>query len=79
MASHVTGYESSRAFMELFRTKIERTYPKVSILQELWTALVQEWQQYPQHGLRRLIQGMRRRVQELYRIRGGLDSLLTVS
>jgi hypothetical protein len=70
MTSHVTGYESSRAFMELFRTKSERTYPKVSILQELGTALVQEWQQYPQHRLRRLIKGMRRRVQELYRIRG---------
>ena len=63
LASHVTGYESSRAFMELFRTKM-------SILQELETVLVQEWQQYPQHRLRRLIKGMRRRVQELYRIRG---------
>jgi hypothetical protein len=70
LASHVTGYESSKAFMELFRTKSERTYPKVSILQELETVLVQEWQQYPQHRLRRLIKGMRRRVQELRRIRG---------
>jgi hypothetical protein len=37
-------------------------------------ALVQGWQQYPQHRLRRLIHGMRRRVQELYRMRGGYIS-----
>ena len=47
-----------------------RTYPKVSILQELGTVLVQEWQQYLHHRLRGLIKGMRRRVQELYRIQG---------
>ena len=38
MASHVTGYESSRAFMKLFTTKSDPTYTKVSILQELGTA-----------------------------------------
>jgi hypothetical protein len=29
------------------------------------------WQQYPQYRLRRLIHGIRRRFQELYRMRGG--------
>jgi hypothetical protein len=68
--SATTWYSIPYALIELFRTKSERTYPNVSILQELGTVLVQEWQQYPQHRLRCLIKGMRRRVQELYRIRG---------
>jgi hypothetical protein len=38
---------------------------------QLGTALVQGWQQYPQHRLRRLIHGIRRRFHELYRMRGG--------
>ncbi len=58
--------------MELFRTKSERTFPKASKnIQELGTALVQEWQQYPQRKLRRLVHGMRILDQELYRMRGG--------
>jgi hypothetical protein len=44
LASHVTGYESDKAFMGLSRTKSERTYPNVSSIQELGTDLVQEWQ-----------------------------------
>jgi hypothetical protein len=44
LASHVTGYESDKAFMGLSRTKSERTYPNVSNIQELGTDLVQEWQ-----------------------------------
>ena len=50
--------------------KVNARTPKCQNIQELRTALVQEWQQYPQHRLRRLIHGMRRRVQELYRKRG---------
>ena len=30
LVSHVTGYESDKAFMGLSRTKSERTYPEVS-------------------------------------------------
>jgi uncharacterized coiled-coil protein SlyX len=69
MLDHIGPY---RAFMELFRTKSERTYPKASKnIQELGTALVQEWQQYPQRKLRRLVHRMRILDQELYRMRGG--------
>jgi hypothetical protein len=51
--------------------KVNARTPKCQNIQELGTALVQGLQQYPQHRLRRLIHGMRRRVQELYRMRGG--------
>ena len=51
--------------------KVNARIPKCQTIQELRTALVQEWQQYPQHKLRRLVHGMRRRVRELYRVRGG--------
>jgi hypothetical protein len=69
LVSHVTGYESDKACMGLSRTKSERTYPEVS--KHSGIALVQGWQQYPQHRLRRLIHGIRRGFQELYRMRGG--------
>jgi transposase len=49
--------------------KVNERTPKCKYFRN-WRLLVQEWQQYPQHRLRRLIKRMRRRVQELYRIRG---------
>jgi hypothetical protein len=55
-------------FVLLLGRKVNARTPKCQNIQELGTALVQGWQQYPQHRLRRLIHGMRRRVQELYRI-----------
>ena len=51
--------------------KVNARTPKCQNMQELGTALVQEWQQYPQHRLKHLIHGMRIRVQQLYRRRGG--------
>jgi hypothetical protein len=51
--------------------KVNARTPKCQNIQELGTALVQGWQQYPQHRLRRLIHGISRRFQELYRMRGG--------
>ena len=51
--------------------KVNARTPKCQNIQELGTALVQGWQQYPQHRLRHLVHGMKRRVQELYRMRGG--------
>ena len=51
--------------------KVNARTPKCQNIQELGTALIQGWQQYPQHRLRRLIHGMRRHVQELHRMRGG--------
>jgi len=50
--------------------KVNARTPKCQNIQELGTVLVQGWQQYPQHRLRRLIHRIRRRVQELYRMRG---------
>ena len=42
--------------------KVNAHTPKCQNIQELRTALLQEWQQCPQHRLRRLIHGMGRRV-----------------
>jgi hypothetical protein len=46
--------------------KVNARTPKCQNIQELGTALLQGWQQYPQYRLRRLIHGIRRRFQELY-------------
>jgi hypothetical protein len=51
--------------------KVTARTPKCQNIQELGTALVQGWQQYPQHRFRRLIHGIRRRFRELYMMRGG--------
>jgi hypothetical protein len=51
--------------------KVNARTTKCQNIQELGTALVQGWPHYPQHRLRRLIHGMKRRVQELYRMRDG--------
>ena len=51
--------------------KVNARTLKCQNIQELGTALVQGWQQYPQHRRRHLIYGMGRRVQELYRMRDG--------
>jgi len=51
--------------------KVNARTLKCQNIQELGTALAQEWQHYLQHRLRRLIQGMMRRVQELCRGRSG--------
>ena len=55
--------------------KVNACTPKRQNIQELGTALVQGWQQYSQHRLRRLVHGMRRRVQDARR----LYSLLILS
>jgi hypothetical protein len=38
---------------------------------ELRAAILQEWQQFPQERLRRLVRSMTRRVTELHNKRGG--------
>ena len=50
--------------------KLNQRQPKCATIPELRVALVQEWQRFPQYRLRRLVQGMRRRVLNLYRKRG---------
>ena len=43
----------------------------MSKIDELRTAILQEWQQFPQERLRRLVRSMMRRVTELHNKRGG--------
>ena len=46
--------------------KINQRNPKCQNIDELRTAILQEWQQFPQERLRRLVQSMTRRVTELH-------------
>jgi hypothetical protein len=45
--------------------------PKCQNIDELKTAILQEWQQFPQERLRRLVRSMTKRVTELHNKRGG--------
>jgi transposase len=51
--------------------KINNRVPACQNLKELRDALVQEWQSIPLRTLRHLVQSMRRRVDKLFRKRGG--------
>ena len=51
--------------------QINQRNPKCQNIDELRTAILQEWQQFPQERLRRLVRSMTRRVTELHNKRGG--------
>ena len=51
--------------------KINQRNPRCQNIDELRTAILQEWQQFPQERLWRLVRSMRRRVTELHNKRGG--------
>jgi ribosomal 50S subunit-associated protein YjgA (DUF615 family) len=51
--------------------KINQRNPKYQNIDELRAAILQEWQQFPQERLRRLVRNMTRRVTELHNKRGG--------
>ena len=51
--------------------KINPHNPKCKNIDELRTAILQEWQQFPQERLRCLVRSMTRRVIELHNKRGG--------
>ena len=51
--------------------KINQRNPKCHNIDELRTAILQEWQQFPREQLRRLVQSMTRRVTELHNKGGG--------
>ena len=51
--------------------KINQRNPKCQNIDELRTAILQEWQQFPHERLRRLVRSMTRRVTELHNKRGG--------
>ena len=54
--------------MGLYWPKIYQCNPKCQNIDELRTAILQEWQQFPQE---RLVRRMTRRVTELHNKRGG--------
>ena len=51
--------------------KSNQRNPKCQTIDELRTAILQEWQQFPQERLMRLVRSMTRRVTELQNKRGG--------
>jgi hypothetical protein len=51
--------------------KIHQRNPKCQNIDEFRTAILQEWQPFPQEWLRRLVRSMTRRVRELHNKRGG--------
>ena len=51
--------------------KINQRNPKCQNIDELRTGILQEWQQFPQERLRRLVRSMTRRVTELHNKHGG--------
>ena len=54
----------------LLAEKLKQRNPKCQNIDELRTAILQEWQQFPQERLRRLVRSMTRRVTELHNKRG---------
>jgi hypothetical protein len=66
MACDVARHEPYRVCMGLFGRKINQHNPKCQNIDELRTAILQEWQQFPQEWLRCLVQSMTRRVTELH-------------
>ena len=57
--------------MGLYWRKINQRNPKCQNIDELRTAILQEWQQFPEERLRHLVRHMTRRVTELHNKRGG--------
>ena len=59
----------------MYRTLLAETLtkhnPKYQHIDELRTAILQEWQQFPQERLWRLVRSMTRRVTEVHNKRGG--------
>ena len=51
--------------------KINQRNPKCQNIDELRTTILQEWQQFPQERIRRLVRSMTRRVTELLDKCGG--------
>jgi hypothetical protein len=51
--------------------KINQRNPICQNIDELRTAILHEWQQFPQERLRRLVQSMTRHVTELHNKRDG--------
>ena len=70
MGCDVARHESYRACMEFIGRKINQRNPECQNIDELRTAILQEWQQFPQERFRRLVRSMARCVTELHNKRG---------
>ena len=57
--------------MRLYWPKINQRNPKCQNIDELRTAILQEWHHFPQERLRRLVRSITRSVTELHNTRGG--------
>ena len=56
---------------DIIGRKINQRNPKCQNIDELRTAILQEWEHFPQERLRRLVRSMTRRVTELHNKGGG--------
>jgi chemotaxis regulatin CheY-phosphate phosphatase CheZ len=64
-------YAWSEHIVTVFLACINQRNPKCQNIDELRTAILQEWQQFLQERLRRLVRSMTRRVTELHNKRSG--------
>jgi len=51
--------------------KVNQRIPQCQNIASLTNAILEEWRRSPQERLRRLVRGINRRVQNLWRKRGG--------
>jgi hypothetical protein len=58
--------EKRKTSLSFIGRKINQRNPKCQNIDELRTAILQEWQHFPQERLRRLVRSMTRRVTELH-------------
>jgi hypothetical protein len=67
----VKGKTTPDSLWDFIGRKINQRNLKCQTIDELRTAILQEWQQFPQERLRCLVRSMTRRVTELQNKRGG--------
>ena len=56
---------------DILGRRLRQRDPPVQTLNELATALHEDWNRIPQNQIQRLIQGMRRRLEAVVRVQGG--------
>ena len=67
---------SIKHVLDQIKRQMDQRDPPCQDLNELRAAIVQEWHLFQQNKLQRLVQGMRRRVNELYQKRSSYFSKL---
>ena len=71
MACDVARHNPIEHVWDFNGRKINQRNPKCQNIDELRTTILQEWQQFPQQRLRRLVRSITRRVTELHNKRSG--------